>query len=222
VAIWKKSRAVFRELLGKRLFSWKWYDIILKKLRCSNLKEGLSMVPVQSFRTAFHGFNREDVVSYIEYLNNKHNTQVNQLNTEIQTLRAELDAVPAPVENTELEEKCAALEQELMEVKQQLEAALANQTTVADCKAEELEAYRRAERVERQARDRVERLYSQVNGVLADATVKVDEAAAQVSAIAGQVTAQIGALQSAVCSSKDALQDAAATMYAIRPGAKED
>ena len=36
------------------------------------------------FRTAFRGFNREDVVHYIEYLNNQHNAVVEQLNNQLQ------------------------------------------------------------------------------------------------------------------------------------------
>ena len=35
----------------------------------------------QNFRSAFNGFNREDVVRYLEYINTKHTTQVNQLNS---------------------------------------------------------------------------------------------------------------------------------------------
>ena len=33
----------------------------------------------QNFRTAINGFRREDVVRYLEYLNAKHMTEVNQL-----------------------------------------------------------------------------------------------------------------------------------------------
>ena len=47
------------------------------------------MAAFQNFRSALNGFNREDVVRYIEFINNQHNTQVNQLHTEIQTLRGQ-------------------------------------------------------------------------------------------------------------------------------------
>ena len=36
------------------------------------------MAASQNFRSAFNGFNREDVVHYLEYLNTKHTNQVNQ------------------------------------------------------------------------------------------------------------------------------------------------
>ena len=53
------------------------------------------MAQLQNFRGAFNGFNREDVIHYIELLNNNHNAQVTQLNTELQTLRAQLEEAQA-------------------------------------------------------------------------------------------------------------------------------
>ena len=32
----------------------------------------------QNFRSSLHGFNRQDVANYLEYLNNRHAAQVNQ------------------------------------------------------------------------------------------------------------------------------------------------
>ena len=42
-----------------------------------------------NFRTAFNGFNREDVVHYIEYINSKHTTQLNQLRTDLTAAQQE-------------------------------------------------------------------------------------------------------------------------------------
>ena len=82
---------------------------------------------------------------------------------------------------------------------------------------QELEAYRRAERTERMARERAEQVYRQTNGVLADATAKVDEAAEQVSAISDHVMSQLDLLREAVSCSKQALSDAAAGLYSLKP-----
>ena len=79
------------------------------------------MASFQNFRSAFNGFNREDVVRYLEMINNKHNAQVNQLNTEIQTLYADIENYRACCESYEEypallqkeQERSAALEQEL-------------------------------------------------------------------------------------------------------------
>lgn len=191
-----------------------------------------------NFRTAFNGFNREDVVHYIEYINSKHTTQLNQLRTDLTAAQQENAVLKAqPQHNPELEaqvavltEKLAQLEEELLTAqiaKSDLEAQLADMTTQRDAalndqaqvqrrNEEELEAYRRAERVERQAKERTEAMYQKANGVLADATAKVDNASAQIAGIADQVAAQLAVLQQAVTGSKTALKDAATTLYTIR------
>ena len=178
----------------------------------------------QNFRTAFNGFHREDVVRYLEYLNTKHAAEVNQLNSQADHLRAKL-------ENAQPTEEFTALEAERDELKAQLEemtlrcaqleealaAAQAAPAAPAADPAQELEAYRRAERTERMAKERAELVYHQINGVLADATVKVDSVSTQISGMADQVMSQLTQLQMAIGNSKQALKDAASTMYAIRP-----
>lgn len=181
------------------------------------------MAAFQNFRSAVGGFNREDVVHYIEFINNKHTSQINQLNTEIQTLRQELEQLRG--QNTQvlseqleqLQEKNAALEQELAQAKEQLEQAAQQPRTDS-----ELEAYRRAERAERTARTRVTQLYHQANGVVADATVRIDETAGQICDMADQVAAQLQQLQLALSAGKNTMRDAAAAMYAIRPIQSEE
>ena len=181
----------------------------------------------QNFRSAFNGFNREDVVHYLEYINTKHNTQLNQLNSENDYLRTKLEALqPNPeleqermdlaARVKELEARCEELEAQLSEA-QSASAPVAAVPAQQYSASEELEAYRRAERTERIAKERAELVYHQVNGVLADATAKVDGVAADIGSMADQVLEQLNRLQSAVSGSKQALQDAAATMYAIKP-----
>lgn len=214
------------------------------------------MAASQNFRSAFNGFNREDVVHYIEYLNAKHTAEVNQLQSEldfvnsklasaqqntdlqaqlnealsaIEVLKAERDEAitKANAIDPALEDRCADLEMQLtaaLAAKAQAEeardTALRN---AAKCQVEqELEAYRRAERTERVARERAEQVYRQANGALADATAKVDEASAQITQMTDKVSAQLAQLQLAVENSKLALSDAAATLYTIRPGSGEN
>ena len=212
------------------------------------------MAEQQTFRSAFNGFNREDVVRYIDYLNTRHASEIAQLNSELEFLRnaeAPETAAAEPVQEDasvieeqagrirelfdqcrEQEQKLAAAEEEkaalaaelenmrgeLSQLRAQLEAANQNQVSFKSRMEEELEAYRRAERTERLARERAERVYQQANGVLADATVKVDDAAAQIGALSDRVISQLTDLQNAVSGSKQALRDAAATMYTIRTG----
>ena len=189
------------------------------------------MATQMNFRSAFNGFNREDVVKYIEYLNSKHASSLNQLNAELEYLRGKQTELPAPKSDDiveqqaarirELFDRCAALEQELDAAKAENAqlAALVQQDAARSRQEDELEAYRRAERTERYARERAENLYRQANGALADATVKVDEASQQFSQMTDHIVAQLSDLQNAVSTSKQALRDAAATLYAIRPNA---
>ena len=88
-----------------------------------------------NFRSALGGFNREDVVRYIEYINSKNTSAVNQLKSENQSLKDELNALranqSAPVEpaedlRPELDAalaKIAALEAQIAELTAQREAA---------------------------------------------------------------------------------------------------
>lgn len=194
------------------------------------------MAASYNFRTAFNGFNREDVVHYIEYINSKHTAQVNQLRTDLAAAQQENSALKSqPQHDPELEAKVAQLEAELLvaqTAKAELEHQLADMTAQRDQALDqqtqaqrhneaELEAYRRAERVERQAKERTEAMYQKANGVLADATSKVDNASAQINGIADQVAAQLAVLQQAVTGSKTALKDAATTLYTIRLTADE-
>lgn len=163
------------------------------------------MAAVQNFRSALGGFNRQDVVQYIEYMNNKHNSQIEQLNTQLQTAREAL-AQAQKVDNSELIAQLEAANKRCAELEAQLEA----NGLAAPVAGDELEAYRRAERAERLARDRAAQIYAQANAALADATVKVETISDNMSAISQQISAHLQA-------SKQQLQEAVATMYAIRP-----
>lgn len=196
----------------------------------------------QNFRTSFNGFNREDVVRYLEYINNKHQSQVNQLTAEVEELRSQLAGKPQTDDQSELvaslQEECAALTSQLeesaaekaelearvAELEQQLEdadeaeeAAVEEKPLMSAIETQELEAYRRAERIEREAKERSELVYFQASSVLTQASAKVDGLSADITDLADQVMSQLTQLQMAVSSSKQALQDAASIMNTIKP-----
>ena len=196
----------------------------------------------QNFRSAFNGFNRDDVVKYLEYINSRHHAQVNQLTGENDYLRQQLKAAQAAPgaqeelqrlqelcasQQVELEElravrtameaRCSGMEKELEEAQEARRRAEEAQSTAQCGVAQELEAYRRAERMERQARERSEQIYRQTNSVLADATVQLEDATGGIFQLADQVMGQLEQLRSAVDRSKQALKNASDTMYAIRP-----
>ena len=76
----------------------------------------------QSFRSAFNGFNRQDVVHYLEYINTKHQTQVNELTAEADDLRRQLEDLQAKTTQVaELEAQLAAMTEERDALHTQLE-----------------------------------------------------------------------------------------------------
>lgn len=169
------------------------------------------MSGIQNFRSSIHGFNRKDVVNYIEYMNNKHNSQVEQLNSQLQA------ALSRPRDN-ELQARLEAAEAKIRE----LEAALAADGTdpTFNCTEQELEAYRRAERAERIANDRAQQIYEQANAILSDAAVQVDSAAEQIDAAAQKLNEQLDAYKHTVENAKATLHDVTATLGTIRPEEK--
>lgn len=97
----------------------------------------------QTFRTAFNGFNREDVVHFLEYTNNKHQIQLDALREENRALQSKLKTRPEvdPDATAELErlrrelsdrDACIAmLEGRLDEANEKLNAAQAAQEAAA-------------------------------------------------------------------------------------------
>ena len=197
----------------------------------------------QTFRSALNGFNREDVVNYIEYLNSVHTAEINQLHSELDFLRnrepvvevtSVVDEEAMAQQNEviqqqasrirelfdyckELEEKLAAAEEAKAHADEKLQAVVCQQNSFQARANEELEAYRRAERIERQAKERAEQLYQQSNGALAEASIRVEEAASQIGQLSDMVMAQIAQLQNAVCGTKQAMKEASQILYTIHP-----
>ena len=210
------------------------------------------MAEQQLFRTAFNGFNRDDVVQYIEELNARHAAEVNQLNADLQYLQDQLDALesdcseydapmmdkgePTNINSSlvaELEAKLANAEDAAKTAKAQLDAqkaenlrlqvlldaALARQNETNN--TVELDTYRRAERVERDARNRAREISDKANSALSDATNKVDDTAIQISELTDAAMQQLKQLQLAISGSKQILRDTATVLYSIRPEDEE-
>lgn len=163
------------------------------------------MAGIQNFRTALGGFNRQDVVQYIEYMNNQHNSQIEQLNTQLRNTEEALAQLQGRSDSA-LQEQLAEAQARCAE----LEAQLAATPTAPAKTSDELEAYRRAERTERMAQERAAQIYAQANAVLADATLKVEAVSDGMNAVAQQIADQLQ-------TSRQQLQEAVSAMYAIRP-----
>lgn len=209
------------------------------------------MTEPQTFRSAFNGFHREDVVNHIAYMTTKHETQVNQLKSEAEALRTELAELRAQMDAdaagkdraAELEQTLADRDAELANLREELEAAnqLLNEQSeqmaalregLEEAKEaaarpaaieksanhwDELRAYRRAETVERQARERVNELYDSANTALRGAGSTLGEANAAFEELAEKFRADLVALMETIDTGKGALNAAADTLDSLRP-----
>ena len=212
----------------------------------------------QNFRSAFNGFNREDVVNYISYISTKHDTELNELRSEAEELREQLnaqedavfaadalreerDALQGQVEEAnervsqlqqEQEEKDAEIarlneilarrDTELEQLRSELELsraahAVSGKEDRLGRWTEELNAYRRAESAERRARERVNQMYDQASGALAEASVRVEQTVSQISQLAAKVDADVAVLLKALAEGENTMADTAVMLGAIRP-----
>ena len=158
-----------------------------------------------------------DILELLEQLaaaqetNDQLQAQIAELEERCNLMGQQTSQITCGVTNPHLENRCRELERQLEEVR-------ATPAAPQYHASQELELYRRAERTEREARERAELVYRQTHGALADATVKVDEAFGQIGDMADKVNEQLMQLQQAVTVSRQALADAAASLYHVNPG----
>ena len=169
------------------------------------------MAAPQNFRSAFHGFNREDVVNYIEYLNNRYTAQLEQLNNQLQESRGEAssDLVVG------LQAQLDAAMMRIAELEEQLSAS----QEVAVSK--ELEAYRRAESAERLANIRAQKIYNKAQAAIADATALAESATGEFSEVAQRTIAQLQEYQESVAATVAGFQAAVEAMQSAKPDEAE-
>lgn len=136
-------------------------------------------------------------------------SQYADLQTAYDALKEQFDALQA---------QKATMAQELDDARKAPVLPAAVPVAASTCSAaEELEIYRRAERTERMARERADLIYRQTNGILNEASVRVNEMADQVIPIADQILMQLSQLQATVGSTKQSLQDAVVIINTLRP-----
>ena len=179
--------------------------------------------PVQNFRTAFHGFNREDVVRFLETASARHTAEVNQLRDEIARLEGDLSLLRMRSGDGASQEELEALQAENARLKAQVEELETQLTEPAatpirdetNWKDEELAAYRRAETVERQARNRAAQMYHRVNGLIADLAARMDGSKAEMTAAAEALGQALDQLQLALDGGQSILTEGTATLRAL-------
>lgn len=146
----------------------------------------------QNFRSALNGFNRSDVVNYIEEVsilhekelrvlrdeNDKLRTNMESLQNEMQSLHADLDALTAPAAPAE------PVEEPPIE-----EAPVISPAPAAPALNEqELAAYRRAELMERNAKRRAAALFAQVNEIVESTTTQFERSGSSLESLMSDLT----------------------------------
>lgn len=217
-------------------------ELEASKTRCAELEEKLSAAPRQDRLDDYCTKLEAQLADLQQRLTDTENalTAARQRNDELETSlptplhdttaldakladekhrNAELDAALSASQQriAELEDIIAATQQRNSELEQTLaNAQTADAPTVSeDLASQELAAYRRAERVERMAHARARDIATQANGVLHDATARVDEEAVELSDLLDQLTAQFDRFRERMIASKSTLKDAVTAMNAI-------
>ncbi len=175
------------------------------------------MADITRFRTSMGGFNRADVANYMEAMAAEHSRVKKQLQEENDSLSArlaELEQKSAAQEallqelqkkltdtETALSSTEAALEEALVMIEEQdaLRAAQAAETEQAeqnpDYAAMELEAYRRAEAMERTAQERSVRMRRKVSDFLDTLSARYEQTGQEVEALSEDIQTNLKRLQ---------------------------
>ena len=163
------------------------------------------MSVTQRFRSALNGFNREDVVNYIEYMNNRHAAEVEQLKNQLQEAKGSVSEEVV----TDLQVQLDAALQRCAELKERLSIKEA-------ASHRELEAYRRAEEAERLAKMRAQELYDQASSALSAATAMAESAVEEFNQVAEHTSQQMKEYQASISATVNNFKSVAASMSAVK------
>lgn len=136
-----------------------------------------------TFRTSLHGFNRTDVVQFIQKMTTAHEKELRLLQEENERLRQEAELLRGDA--ARLQMRNATLKAQLDQAEQPSaaapgpasppESAPAPVSPASEIAGEELAAYRRAEVVERKARERAEATTRLLKDVFAKANERLND-----------------------------------------------
>ena len=175
------------------------------------------MSDFSKFRTAVSGFNRTDVVNYIESTSIEHQKALRKLTDERDKLAAENARLQvelaglqkrleqAQADNDALSGQVNALAQEGSDLAEQLKKAEEAQTEnepdepvqEPSLTEKELTAYRRAEQTERNAAVRARRIYAQLSNLCEDARTRYMDSGEEIAALAADLSTGLSRLQDA-------------------------
>ena len=177
------------------------------------------MADFSKFRSSLGGFNRSDVVNYIEASSLEHHKELRGLKESCEALTAENESLreqlaQVEAERTMLQAECEQLRAQLDQLREedaslqeQIESlaqeasSLAEQVTemtVEDFAGMELEAYRRAEAMERNASLRAERLSERMDALCESVRSRCQDSGDEVAALQADLSAVLERLKEAM------------------------
>lgn len=163
------------------------------------------MSDFSKFRTSLSGFNRSDVANYIEALCADHRRQLKEKDAEREALLEQLNDVRSALE--EKDDRNAALQAELEQVKtsldenqKMLEEALSMEPAAPqeDYHSLELEAYRRAEAMERSTSERAARLQQQLTALVEETAGRYEQVGQDIDSLSKDLSTGLQRLQEAL------------------------
>ncbi len=142
-----------------------------------------------SFRSAIHGFHRGDVIAFLEKLSASHEAALRQRDEQIRVLR-----------------------EDLADAQEKLNARAAGPAPdpgePLPTSDDELEAYRRAERCEREAKARAEKLCADASGAVQGVSDRLTDREAKLADASDALNADFSVLQAAVSEILKEMNDA--------------
>lgn len=160
------------------------------------------MTDFSKFRSALSGFNRSDVANYIEALCAEHQKQLKAEKEEREAILEQLNAVRRTLDLEEgkvksLEDELAQSKTALEETRKMLEEALdmEPEAPAEDYGSLELEAYRRAEALERSTTERAARIRQQLGDLIEEAAGRYEQVGQDIKSLSEDLGSNLQRLQ---------------------------
>lgn len=160
------------------------------------------MTDFSKFRSALSGFNRSDVANYIEALCAEHRKQLKAEQEEREAILEQLNAVRSTLALEEgkvqaLEEELAQSRTALEETQKMLEEALDMdpEAPAEDYGSLELEAYRRAEAMERATTERASKVRQQLGDLVEETAGRYEQVGQDIKSLSEDLGLNLQRLQ---------------------------
>lgn len=163
------------------------------------------MADFSKFRSALSGFNRSDVANYIEAISAEHQKQLKAEKEEREAILEQLNAVRRTLDLEEgkvkaLEEELAQSKAALEETQKMLEEALEMEPDEPqeDYGSLELEAYRRAEALERSTTERAAKVRQQLGDLIEETAGRYEQVGQDIKSLSEDLGINLQRLQEAL------------------------